>query len=190
MPIISINSINRLTVLMQTECSVFCVMCSVWCKSQVLCQSKIQMHFTHERVKQVKVVHLHIMREYGGMEVQFHKFFASAPEGTEWSASSFGRFNPGTGSLGRWMGPRSNRTQHSTVAWMQISRLSACPSACLFLSPDCLRCNAKQFDSKQCSFWFSTYSILNTKILLYIRHSPSFPHPTILPSNVSISRAV
>jgi hypothetical protein len=69
------------------------------------------------------------MREYGEMEVQFHSFFASAPEGTEWSASRFGHFNPGTGWLERWMGPRSNKAQQSTVAWMQISRLSVSPLA-------------------------------------------------------------
>ena len=65
--------INRLTVLMQS------VLCSVWRKSQVLYQSKIQKHFALERVKQVKVVHLRVMRKYGRMEVQFHSFFVSAP---------------------------------------------------------------------------------------------------------------
>jgi len=72
---------------------------------------------------------------------------------------------------------------------MNADIMPVCLSACLFLSPHCLRCNAKQFDSKQRSFWFSTNSVLITKILLYIRHSPCFPHPKIFPSHDSISRS-
>jgi hypothetical protein len=43
------------------------------------------------------------MKAYGEMDKELHAFLSSAPGGSEWSASSSGRFNPG-GLGGIWIG--------------------------------------------------------------------------------------
>jgi hypothetical protein len=63
------------------------------------------------------------VKTYGGMEVEFHAFLTSELDGGEWSASSHGRFTPGTQEAGwtpkpawtRWLrekypAPPGNRT--------------------------------------------------------------------------------
>jgi hypothetical protein len=39
------------------------------------------------------------MKTYGGVDVKIHIFLTSALVGGEWSASRFGRFNPGVEPL-------------------------------------------------------------------------------------------
>jgi hypothetical protein len=51
------------------------------------------------------------MKTYGGVEVQFQEYLASALDGGEWSASRPGRFTLGERAssirwIGGWVGPR------------------------------------------------------------------------------------
>jgi len=44
----------------------------------------------------------------GGVATQYHSFMASVLEGDEWSASRPHLFNPGSHSVGGWLGPRTD----------------------------------------------------------------------------------
>jgi hypothetical protein len=54
----------------------------------------------------------HAVKAYWGVEVELHSFFNLAQNGSEWSASRSGRFNPrekapGTHWIGGSVGPRA-----------------------------------------------------------------------------------
>jgi hypothetical protein len=47
------------------------------------------------------------MKAYGGVDVQSHIILTLTLAGGEWSASSSGRFTPGTYWIGGWVDPRA-----------------------------------------------------------------------------------
>jgi len=72
------------------------------------------------------------MNTYWGVEIWFHAFLTSAPDGGEWSASRTGRLTLGERTLGThwiggWMGPRAGL---AAVAKREIQTL------CLTSNPD------------------------------------------------------